>query len=107
MPELPVDLYKPATVLLFGLLCAALGIIGYFLRDIRQAVKEKHAEQDKKIEAVERDVRRLSETLPQKYVLRDDFVRAIAGMDNKIDNIFKEVSEINKSLNRLIGGTTK
>ncbi len=104
MPDLPLDLYKPAATLLFGLLCTAMGIIGYFLRDIRQAVKEKHAEQDEKIKAVEKDVASLREALPQKYVLRDDFVRAIAGLDNKVDSIFKEVGEINKSLNRLIGG---
>lgn len=104
MPELPVDMYKPAAVLLFGFLCGALGIIGYFLHDIRQAVKEKHKEQDDKIKDVERQMATLKETLPQKYVLRDDFVRAIAGMDNKVDNIFKEVSDISKSLNRLIGG---
>lgn len=104
MPDLPVDLYRPAATILFGLLCGALGIIGYFLRDIRQAVKEQLAAQDEKIKAVEKDVSNLRETLPQKYVLRDDFVRAIAGLDNKVDSIFKEVGEINKSLNRLIGG---
>lgn len=104
MPDIPVDLYKPVAVLLFGLLCGALGIIGYFLRDIREAVKEKQQEQDALIKEVEKEMASLKETLPQKYVLRDDFVRAVAAMDNKVDNIFREVSEISKSLNRLIGG---
>jgi len=104
MPELPAELYRPAATVLYGLLCMAMGIIGYFLRDIRQSLKEKQQEQDQKIAAVERDVMNLKETLPQKYVLRDDFVRAVAGLENKIDNICREVSEINKGLSRLIGG---
>jgi chromosome segregation ATPase len=104
MVDLPADLYKPAATILFGALCAALGVIGYFLRDLRQSVKDKLDDQDEKIEAVEKDVTKLKETLPQKYVLRDDFIRAIAGLENKIDNIGKEISDINKGLNRLIGG---
>lgn len=104
MPELPSNLYPAASTILFGLLCAALGVIGYFLKDIRQEIKAKGQEQDKKIEAIRDDMTTLKESLPQKYVLRDDFVRAIAGLDNKIDSMFKEVSEMNKSLNRLIGG---
>lgn len=104
MVDLPADLYKPAATVLFGALCAALGIIGYFLRDIRQSMRERLGQQDEKIEAVEDSLNALKEKLPQKYVLRDDFIRAIAGLENKIDTIGKEISDINKYLNRLIGG---
>jgi len=104
MPELPVDMWKPAATILYGILCAALGIIGYFLRDIRQGTLSKHSAQDKKIECIEKDFGVLRESLPRIYVLRDDFIRSIAGLDNKVDNIYKEVGEINKGLNQLIGG---
>lgn len=104
MLELPPELYRAATTLLYTLLCAAFAVIAYFLKDIRQSVKEKQREQDEKIDELSKDMSRLKETLPQKYVLRDDFIRAIAGLDNKVDNIAKEVGEINKSLSRLLGG---
>ncbi|SHJ59960.1 hypothetical protein [Desulfofundulus thermosubterraneus] len=104
MLDLPSELYRPVATLLYTLLCVAMGIIAYFLRDIRQSVKEKQQEQDQKIDGIQKDLNVIRETLPQRYVLRDDFIRAIAGLDNKVDNIGKEVSEINKALNRLIGG---
>lgn len=104
MAELPANLYPAAATVLFSLLCTALGIIGYFLKDIRQQIKDQQKEQDSKIEKVQEEVTTLRESLPQKYVLRDDFIRAIAGLDNKVDNICREVSEISKGLNRLIGG---
>lgn len=102
--DLPMELWKPAATILYGVLCAALGIIGYFLRDIRQGILSKHNTQDKKIESIEKDVVALRESLPQKYVLRDDFIRSVAGLDNKMDSVCKEVNEISKNLNRLIGG---
>ncbi|NHM27035.1 hypothetical protein G7K71_08560 [Desulfofundulus sp. TPOSR] len=43
MLDLPSDLYRPVATLLYTLLCVAMGIIAYFLRDIRQSVKEKTA----------------------------------------------------------------
>lgn len=104
MTDLPSDLYKPAVAILFGLLCGAAGIIAYFLRDIRQAVKEKHKEQDNKIEKLQGEFADMKASLPRHYVLRDDFIRAIAALDSKVDNIGKEIGEINKLLNRLIGG---
>lgn len=104
MASLPADLYPAATTILYGLLGAAMGIIAYFLRDIRQSVKEKQQEQEQKLESLRKDMTNLKESLPHKYVLRDDFVRAIAGLDHKIDTICKEIGDISKGLNRLIGG---
>ncbi|MTI82729.1 MAG: hypothetical protein FH756_02280 [Firmicutes bacterium] len=106
MPDMPAELYKPTTIILFGLLCGAAGVIAYFLKDIRQAVKEKHQEQDGKIEKLQVDFADMKANLPRQYVLRDDFIRAIAALDNKVDNIGKEITEISKSLNQIIGGDT-
>ncbi|WP_027364010.1 hypothetical protein [Desulfotruncus alcoholivorax] len=101
MTDLPIELYKPAVTILFGLLCGSAGIIAYFLRDIRQAVKEKHKEQDEKINKLQEDFAEMKAQLPRHYVLRDDFIRAIAALDSKVDNISKEIGEINKTLNRM------
>lgn len=105
--SLPVELYEPAVAVLFGLLCSAAGVIAYFLRDIRQAVREKHKEQDDKIDKLWADFADMKSSLPRQYVLRDDFIRAVAGLDSKVDTACKEISEINKLLNRLIGGDKK
>jgi len=103
MSELPANLYPAASTILYGLLCGALGIIGYFLKDIRQQIASSQKEQDDKISAVQKDVSTLKETLPREYVLRDDFVRAIAGLDHKMDRMGLEISGISNALNQLIG----
>ncbi|NHM25446.1 hypothetical protein G7K71_00125 [Desulfofundulus sp. TPOSR] len=68
MLDLPSDLYRPVATLLYTLLCVAMGIIAYFLRDIRQSVKEKQQEQDQKIDGIQKDLNVIRETLPQRYV---------------------------------------
>lgn len=103
MTTLPASLQNVAIVILFGILCACLGAIGYFLRDIRSSINNRLTEQDKKIEKIEQDLSKLEKTLPLKYTLRDDFIRAVAGLENKMDCIFKELGEVSKALNRLIG----
>jgi len=104
MPELPADLYRPALIIVYTLLGAALAVIGYFLRNLHRTIEKELTAQDQLIENVRNDVSNLKSSLPVKYVLRDDFIRAVASLDNKMENIGREVSEINKSLNRLIGG---
>ncbi len=104
MPDLPTSLYPVAATILFGLLCTALGMIAYFLKEMRNDIKEKNQTQDQKIEAIKQDVSALKEDLPLKYVLRDDFIRAIAGLDRKMDLMGKEMTLISNGLNQLIGG---
>lgn len=99
-----VDIYRLGFTVLASILSAALGIIGYFLKDIRSTIKEKNKEQDLRIDKVEKEISDFKAALPRHYVLRDDFLRSVSNLDNKVDNISKEIGEINKNLNKLIGG---
>lgn len=104
MEQLSPGLYLPAIIILLSLLSTATGIIGYFLKDIKAAQKEKDQQQDKAIDDLKDVFNDFKSSLPRQYVLRDDFIRAIAGLDAKMDNVTKEIGEINKNLSKLIGG---
>lgn len=104
MEQLPVSLLIPALTITISFLSAAVGIIGYFLKDIKSSQKEKDASQDKAIEAVKDDLSDFKALIPRQYVHRDDFIRVVTGLDAKIDKIFSEVGDINKNLNKLLGG---
>ncbi|MEW6423162.1 MAG: hypothetical protein AB1523_00200 [Bacillota bacterium] len=101
---LPPAMLLPALLIVTSLLGTATLIIGYFLKDWKAAQKEKDAAQDQAIEGVRKDIADFKAALPHHYVLRDDFIRAVAGLDLKMDRMAREVSEINKSLARLLGG---
>ncbi|MCL6612615.1 MAG: hypothetical protein K6T66_13860 [Peptococcaceae bacterium] len=104
MEQLPPSLLVAALTITISFLSAAVGIIGYFLRDIKSSQKEKDSTQDKAIQDVKDDLADFKAMIPVKYVQRDDFIRVVAGLDAKIDKMYSEVGEINKNLNKLIGG---
>ena len=79
-----------------------IAIIGYFLRDMRETLNKQIAKQDERIDKIVQNLVDLREELPMKYVLRDDFLRAVSGLDNRIDSGFKEISK--QIQNRLKGG---
>jgi len=91
-----------ASVLMI-VLSMALGVAGYLLKDIRASIKEKSREQDEEIDGIKKDLADFKAQMPREYVLRDDFVRAVAGLDRKIDRVTREISGISRSLNQLIG----
>jgi uncharacterized protein YoxC len=105
LENLSPQLYVPAIVILISLLSAAVGIIGYFLKDLKANQREKDITQDRVIEGVKDSLAEFKAVLPRQYVLRDDFIRAIAGLDSKIETVFQEVCEINKNLSRITGGS--
>lgn len=104
MEQLPASVIAAGVTITISLLSAAVGIIGYFLKDIKSSQKEKDSSQDKAIEAVKDDLADFKAQIPRQYVHRDDFIRVVTGLDSKIDKIFSEVGDINKNLNKLLGG---
>lgn len=100
MEQLPPSLLLPALIITISLLSAAVGIIGYFLKDIKSSQKEKDTAQDKEIAAVKKDLSDFKAQLPLDYVLRDDFVREISTLNRKMDRVIREVS----GLVRAVGG---
>ena len=83
----------------------ALGIIGYFLRDIRYHGPTASAHQEQ-IKEVKDDLMEFKATIPRTFVMREDFIRAVAGLDHKVDTIGREITEINKNIGKLLGGGT-
>ncbi len=104
MENLSPELYVPAIIILVSLLSAAIGIIGYFLKDLKSNQKEKDMAQDQMIKETRDNLADFKAAIPRQYVLRDDFIRAIAGLDSKIEIVFQEVCEINKNISKIAGG---
>lgn len=48
---------------------------------------DRRKAQDEKIEAVKDDLQDFKASLPQRYVLRDDFIRTMTGFDAKLDRL--------------------
>ena len=104
MSNLPADLYQPLTIILIAVLSATLGIIGYFLKDIRSSMNTELGQSKREIQSIKDDLADFKASLPHTYVMREDFIRAIAGLDHKVDSISKEITEINKNIGKLLGG---
>ncbi|MCR4442949.1 MAG: hypothetical protein QHH10_12010 [Peptococcaceae bacterium] len=67
----------------------AIGAIAYFLKDIKKTIDERLAKNEGRIEALEKEVSNLKSDLPFVYVLREDFIRAMANVEKKLDDIYK------------------
>ena len=65
---------------------AVIGIIGFFcVRTLTQF--------DKRVHELEKKQNDMLQNMPIQYVLRDDFIRTIARLDDKLDKILDKVSE--------------
>lgn len=80
-----------------------IGAIGYFLKENSKKIDERIDQNELKIEkmdekidgkvnALEEKLSNLKEELPEKYVLRDDFIRATSNIDQKLDKIYDMIS---------------
>ncbi|AEG60030.1 hypothetical protein [Desulforamulus ruminis] len=104
MEQLPANILLPSLLIVVSLLSSAVGIIGYFLKDIKCNQERKDAKQDQVIEDIKNDFAEFKASLPHNYVLRDDFIRVSSGIELKIDRVSRDIGEINKGLAELIGG---
>jgi len=86
-----------------------LGIIGYFLKDLKKSFEQKISNIELKIDASEKRMsqendkmeKRLEELqknfndykdyVSEKYTLKDDFIRAVSTIDKKLDKIYDVV----------------
>ena len=90
---------------LAALLGLCVAIVAWLIRD-RLRLQEKQQDVatkqfDQKHEALARQFDQFRMDLPQKYVLRDDFIRTIASLDTKMDRIAEAVGEIRENVARL------
>lgn len=89
-------------VLIFLNLVLTVGVatIAFFLKDYRSGIKEKFGDQDKRIEKVAQDLSDFQLAMPHNYVLRDDWLRSMAGFDHKLDQQRVLLVEIQREILR-------
>ncbi len=104
MPE-PV-VYQLGLMVVGAALGVCTGIVAFYLKDVRRALREEQQVLSEEMSRMRRDMARLEAALPEKYVLRDDFVRTVVGFDHRLDGLTREVAEVNKNISRLIGAET-
>jgi septal ring factor EnvC (AmiA/AmiB activator) len=79
------------------------GLVAFYLKDLRRAVREEQASLAEELSRLRREAARLEAALPEKYVLRDDFVRTVVGFEHRLDALRCEVAEVGKNISRLVG----
>ncbi|WP_127488451.1 type 2 periplasmic-binding domain-containing protein [Paenibacillus ehimensis] len=118
MDQLPTGALITIISVMGSILLTLASIIGYFLKDIRASVKENQNALDKNLQEIEKDFSDFKAELPQKYVLKDDFnralkelkddqTRAIAGLEHKVDTLTRDVREMLQSVSKLTGAGGK
>ena len=101
--EVPSQIAQWVAAVLMVALSTAMSVVGYLVKDIRSSIKEKNQQQDDEICGIKKDLADFKANLPREYVLRDDFVRAVAGMERKVDLVAREIGTMSRALNQLIG----
>jgi hypothetical protein len=99
-----IELYKIALGVLVGILSSAIGVIGYFIKDTRAKMDMTIKENEKKVETVKDEFATFKAVLPKEFVMRDDFIRSQAALDNKIDIIGRDILDIKENIGKLFGG---
>lgn len=77
----------------FGLL---IGAISYFLKDFKAKLDKADEILQKQIDSVKDDLHQFQLEVSDRFVLKDDFVRASAITDRKLDKIYDEVIKLSK-----------
>lgn len=69
-----------------------IGVIGYFLKSTNGKLDERLKRNECKIDDLEDKFNNFKEEIPQKYVIKDDFIRAISSIDVKLDKIYDYIT---------------
>ncbi|GLC87507.1 hypothetical protein [Lysinibacillus piscis] len=75
---------------------AVLGIISFFLKNLKADLEKNDTELKQQIDDVEAKFNNYKLEVADKYVQKDDFIRATAQMERKLDRIYDELIKINK-----------
>ncbi|WP_153062610.1 hypothetical protein [Metasolibacillus meyeri] len=73
-----------------------LGLIGYFLKNFKTDLAQNDAELKQQIDNVESKFAEYKLEVSDKYVQKDDFIRATSQMERKLDRIYDELIKMNK-----------
>jgi len=86
------------SIILNAAILTALAIIGYFMKDMRTSVKETFQKHEKRINGVEEKLQDIKEILPQRFVLRDDYIRAMSSFGAKLDKTHEAIVDIGERI---------
>lgn len=89
---------------IMAVLSGAVGFICYLLKDLKDSMISRQKENGKAIKETQDDLQNLRNALPQTYVFRDDFLRAVSNLDTKVDRVAAEVTHINENVTKLLAG---
>ncbi|TEB09155.1 hypothetical protein [Pelotomaculum propionicicum] len=76
-----------------GIYTAALGLIAYLVRDLKNSIENKVKKNTSDIESLQKELGDLKADLPFVYVMREDFVRAMANVEVKLDKIYDYITK--------------
>jgi len=74
-----------------------IGIIGYFLKSFKTDLSQNDTELKQQIDDVEARFNNYKLEVADKYVQKDDFIRATAQTDRKLDRIYEELMKMNRT----------
>lgn len=81
------SIYYPIVI---SVLSVAIGIVGTLMKVLWSQHNQKEQAQDASI----KDLRKELDKLPFVYVMREDFVRAVTGLDMKMDTVSKDLKDL-------------
>ncbi|MEC1178525.1 hypothetical protein P9B03_08535 [Metasolibacillus meyeri] len=73
-----------------------IGIIAYFLKSFKTDQAQNDAELKQQIDSVESKLADYKLEVADKFVQKDDFIRATAQTDRKLDRIYEKLMEMNQ-----------
>ncbi|MBI5328867.1 MAG: hypothetical protein HZB80_11365 [Deltaproteobacteria bacterium] len=86
-----IALVTPALMTIIG---AGIAMIGYFLKSLHREIKSRFIAAEQKTDRVERDFMEFKTQLPKQYVLKDDYIRTISGVEYKLDSLDKKIDTL-------------
>ncbi|WP_018750695.1 hypothetical protein [Paenibacillus sanguinis] len=64
-----------------------IGVIGFFLKSTLAEVKSQNKKTEERVDALEEKLENLKSDLPFIYTTREDFIRTMNNVDNKLEKI--------------------
>ncbi|MFO1444085.1 hypothetical protein KDN24_12905 [Bacillus sp. Bva_UNVM-123] len=75
---------------------AMIGIISFFLKSFKTQLDKNDEQLQIQVEAVKADLGKYKLEATERFVQKDDFIRATAVTDRKLDKIYDELMKLNK-----------
>lgn len=73
-----------------------MGALSWFVKRALDGQKIKDDQQDARIKELDDKLNSAIQQMPYLYVLREDFQRAVATQDKKLDNILSEIMRLQR-----------